>query len=61
MNFCVKKGVFCQSQACYNCTLPDVGYYPYTYLQNTIPVPKKRIIEKFDDKGNLVERITEEG
>ena len=58
MNFCVRKGVFCQSQACYNCTLPDVGY---NYLQNTTPVPKKRIIEKFDDKGNLVERITEEG
>ena len=56
MNFCVRKGVFCQSQECNGCILPDVGYYQYT-----TPVPKKRIIEKFDDKGNLVERITEEG
>ena len=57
--YCAKKGVMCQSGNCYNCFLPDVGYYQYTYSNQT--APKKRIVEKFDDKGNLVERITEEG
>lgn len=38
---------------------PQVYRYPtYTYTQ--VSTPKKRTIEKFDDKGNLIERITEE-
>jgi len=53
--YCVRKGVYCQTAACYDCHLPDVGYY-----YSTTPVTKKRIIEKFDEKGNLIERITEE-
>ena len=57
--YCVRKGTYCQSMNCYNCHLPDVGYYQYTYDNQTSP--KKRIVEKFDEKGNLIERVTEEG
>ena len=57
--YCVRKGVYCQNANCWACQLPDVGYYTYSY-DNQTP-PKKRITEKFDDKGNLIERITEEG
>ena len=56
--YCVRKGAYCQSMNCYNCYLPDVGYYQYTYDNQT--QPKKRIIERFDNNGNLVERITED-
>lgn len=49
--------------ACYGCPnnknnqepLNDLVYRPLVYTQKV-----KRIIEKFDDKGNLIERITEE-
>ena len=53
--YCSRKGVWCSTGLCFNCSLLDVGYYTYTF-----PTPKKRIIEKFDEKGNLIERITEE-
>jgi hypothetical protein len=40
--------------ACLNCPNRFQGYYP------SWNVPTKKVIEKFDDKGNLIERITEE-
>lgn len=52
--YCARKGVQCQSMNCWSCQLPDVGYY------YTAPTTKKRIIEKFDEKGNLIERIIED-
>ncbi len=56
--YCVRKAVYCTGGNCPSCLLPDVGSYTYTYDNQTSP--KKRIVEKFDDKGDLIERITEE-
>jgi hypothetical protein len=41
-------------------TAPTDPCIPFPASPLTIPPRVKRIIEKFDERGNLVERITEE-
>lgn len=49
----------CMGNRCTCCLYRPTYYYPlqYQYYQ---PIVKKEIIEKFDDKGNVIERITRE-
>lgn len=54
--------------ACMRC--PNNGYLAnnfvtykvgdYVMTSKSIPITKKEVIEKFDEKGNLIERITKE-
>jgi len=46
----------CYGGRCTYCHKYPVFYNPIQYYYTP---PKTKIIEKFDDKGNLIERITE--
>jgi len=51
--------------ACDNCSNNEDnwwrgGYIMPNKIMTDYPIQPKKITEKFDDKGNLIERITEE-
>ena len=46
--------------ACWTCPNWTIYCFPKSPDNYTFTTPVKRVIEKFDEKGNLIERITEE-